>query len=231
MSKISDSLTVLIGSCDSYQALWKNFQMCFDRYWTHNTNNIFVTEQKIVKNYTAKHFKSALSNKNKWGARMLDGIAQCETKYIFFLLEDYFLHYEYQENQLEEYIDLMNLNNIDRLQISPSGFQSYIQCNYLKPKSNIPDNKYLKFHKYSMYSISMQPSIWNKEYLKYVLSPEYSPWDFEITGSSKIAQDAHDHSIFLDSTIPNVYFNAVRKGFIKSDNWDSFRTEHNLEDF
>ena len=77
----------------------------------------------------------------------------------------------------------------------------------------------------------MQPSIWNVDYLKYVLLPEYSPWDFEINGSQKIANDLRCHSIFIDSTMQSVYFNAVRKGFIKNNNWDSFRTKHGLEDF
>ena len=124
MSKITENLTVLIGSCDSYNVLWKNFQTCFDKYWDHNTDNIFVTEQKIVENFTKKHFRSVLSAKNSWGARMLDGISECKTKYILFLLEDYFLDYKYSESQLEEYIDVINLNTIDRLQISPSDFQS-----------------------------------------------------------------------------------------------------------
>jgi hypothetical protein len=226
MSKVTENLTVLIGSCDSYSILWKNFQICFDRYWDHDTDNIFVTEQKIVDNFTKKHFKSVLSSKKSWGARMLDGISECKTKYVLFLLEDYFLDYKYSESQLEEYIDLMNLNTIDRLQISPSDFQSYNRLN-----ENVSCNKYLQFNKYSLYSISMQPSIWNVDYLKYVLLPEYSPWDFEINGSQKIANDLRSHSIFIDSTMQNVYFNAVRKGFIKNNNWDSFRIKHCLEDF
>lgn len=228
---LKNNITVVVGSCDAYNKLWKNFQICFDKYWDHQTNNIFITEQIPITNYTAKHFTPVLSNRKNWGERMLEGIAQCETKYIFFILEDYFLHYKYSEEQLKEYIDLMDLNNIDRLQISPSDFQSYYNCQYIKPNYTISDDKYLRLEKHSLYSISMQPSIWNTNYLKYVLLPEYSPWEFEINGSQSISNDSRNHCIFVDSTIQNVYFNAVRKGFIKNDNWYNFRTKHNLEDF
>jgi hypothetical protein len=220
---IKENISVIIGSCDSYEPLWKNFQICFNNTWSHSTSNFFITENKTVPLYTNQEFISVLSTKQNWGARMLDGINACKTKYIFFILEDYFFTYSYSAEQLEEYINIMNLNSIDRLQISPSGFQHYIKINN--------SEKYLKFSKNSLYSISMQPSIWNKEYLQYVLSPEYSPWDFEIIGSQKISQDSYNHKIFIDRSIPNVYFNAVRKGFTKSVGWDTFKIEYNLEDF
>jgi hypothetical protein len=34
---MEDKLSVIIGSCDSYQPLWKNFDILFKRYWNLNT--------------------------------------------------------------------------------------------------------------------------------------------------------------------------------------------------
>lgn len=221
---IKNNISVLIGSCDKYEPIWKNFQLCFDKTWKHHTDNIFVTENKNVNNYTPTKFQTVKSNKKSWGERMLDGIASCQSKYIFFILDDYLFTYSYSENQLVEYINLMNHFSIDRLQISPSSFQHY-------EKYNEVPTKFLKISQHSLYSISMQPSIWNKEYLESILLPTYSPWDFEIDGSSAINTNYKKHHTMIDTSVPNVYFNAIRKGFLKSEGWEEFRLQNCLEDF
>lgn len=221
---IKDKISVLIGTCDSYKPIWKNFQICFNRIWSHKTRNIFVTENLSVDNYTNTKFDTINYSSPRWGERMLYAIKQCNTDYIFFILEDYLFYYNYTSDQITEYINIMDYYRINRLQISPSSFQTYEKFDGI-------DRKYLKISKHSLYAISMQPSLWRKDYLNDILKNEYSPWDFEVKGSLTINNDTNDHKIFIDSTIPSVYFNAIGKGFIKNNGWEKFRNESNLEDF
>lgn len=219
---IKNNLTVLIGTCDKYDPLWENFQTCFNRTWKVNTENIFVGETIEVPQYTEMKFKTILSQKNTWGARMVEAIQSCKTDYIFFILEDYFFYHSYSVDEIDNYINDMNDCGMNRLQISYSDFQKYIDYG---------SKKYYKFAKDSFYQISMQPSIWRKEYLLKVLLPDYSPWDFEIKGSEKCIQDLYDHRIYVDKNMPHVYFNAVRNGFKKSQGWEDFMKKYNLKDF
>lgn len=221
---IENKLSVLIGTCDNYNPIWKNFQLCFDKTWHHPTRNIFVTENLLVDNYTDTKFDTINYSSPYWGERILYAINQCQSDYIFFILEDYLFYYSYTSDQIAEYIHIMDYYGINRLQISPGGFQTYEKFDGI-------NEKYLKISKDSSYIISIQPSLWRKDYLNYILKREYSPWDFEVKGSLAINNDNNDHKIFIDTSIPNVYFNAIRKGFVKSDGWQSFKNEYNLEDF
>lgn len=215
---IKNNLTVLIGSCDAYSSIWKPFQICFDRYWKFDTKNYIVTEKLEVPNYTNTELITIKSEKSTWAKRMLDGISVANTEFIFFILEDYFFHYPYSYEKMSNWLMDMDKFEINRLQISPSEFQLY---------EEIENTPYHKLKTKSNYLISMQPSLWRKSFLMNVLKEEYSPWDFELKGSSLLKNK--EHGIFIDRDIPNVYFNAIRKGFKKSKGWDEFIKKEGLE--
>ena len=81
---MKDKLTVVIGSCDSYQLLWKNFDILYKRYWNLDTKNIFVGES-IALPYAG--YETVLPGINlPWGQRMLMGLEQVTTPYVCFLL-------------------------------------------------------------------------------------------------------------------------------------------------
>jgi len=101
-----------------------------------------------------------------------------------------------------------------------SGHQKYAAVDNLNYDQIVPNSNYL---------ISMQPSIWRKEFLLNVLKPEYSPWDFELKGSRQIKNK--ETGIYIDRAVPTVYFNAVRRGFIKTVGWEDFRKQQKLKDF
>ena len=215
-----NNLTVLIGTCDAYRSLWANFSVCFDRYWKHRTRNIFVGETISVPSYAGTTFETVLCGEGRpWGQRMLEGI-EISSDYIFFILDDYFFHYSYSAKQLSTYVEDMKLHKMNRLQISTSGHQKYVSLeniNYDKIASN------------SNYLISMQPSIWSREFLLKVLVPDYSPWDFEMEGSRQLKHK--EKNTYVDRSVPNVYFNAVRRGFTKTVGWEDFRKQNKLKDF
>jgi len=216
------NLSVLIGTCDKYSPLWENFSICFNRYWQIDTNNIFVGETKEVPN-----FKTILCDVNRpWGERMLTGIEEC-SDYIFFILDDYFFHTSFTFDQINTYVQDANMFNINRLQIAPSSLQQYA-LDPLCPYNSIVDT--------SKYILSMQPSIWKKSFLKKVLLKEYSPWDFELTGSRVLhtlrdKQTTCKHRVYIDQNAPDCYFNAVRVGFKKSPRWEEFKNREQLKEF
>jgi len=217
---MTNNLSVLIGTCDAYRSLWENFSICFDKYWQHHTRNIFVGETISVPVCVNTKFETILCGKDiSWGRRMREGIEASED-YIFFILDDYFFHYSYSEQQLNTYVADMELHKMNRLQISASGHQKYVGAGNLK---------YDQIASHSKYLISMQPSIWRKGFLMDTLAPSYSPWDFEKKGTRRIRNK--EKGTYIDRSVPSVYFNAVRKGFKKSEGWEDFRKQQQLKDF
>lgn len=211
------NLSTLIGSCDKYTPLLKAFQICFNKYWQVDTHNVIVTETIDIPNYTSTNFE-VVKSEGEWGSRMLEGISKIKTDFVFFILDDYMLNYTYPSSTIENYIKFAEKYNVDRIQVSPSSFQSY--------SNNIIEG-FTKFSQLSYYKISMQPSIWSKSFLLDTLEPSYSPWDFEIKGSTRLV--GQTSNIFIDTSIPSPYFNAVRKGMVKSPGWDDFFKQENIE--
>lgn len=208
------NLTLLVSSCDSYSPLWNNFFSLVDKYWVANCDKLFVTETNAPE---CEGFDIHLAGKKPWGERILEALDIMDTDYVFFILEDYYLHYKYSEERLFVSMLMMDQLGIDRLQLSPSGHQSYMDKNRFG---------IAKFAKDSNYKISMQPSIWRKDFLKEVVKPHYSPWDFEVVGSFLLLNK--DVPIYIDHSFDNVYFNAVRKGMRKVDGVDKFLEKEGL---
>ena len=212
-----NNLSTLIGSCDKYTPLLKTFQICFDRYWSLNTRNIIVTETIDVPNYTDTNFE-VVKAIGRWGSRMLKALDKIDTDYVYFILDDYFLQYKHPDGTIERYIELMERHNIDRLQISPSFHQRYTQT-VKDGLTKISDD--------STYLISLQPSIWKKDFIYKTLVPSYDPWQYELKASEILKNS--DNNVYIDRSAPMIYWNAVRVGMVKGDGWDKFFEREGLE--
>lgn len=210
-----DKLTVLVATCDQYQPLWKNFTKCYKKYFPYNIDTLFVGETIAHPEYI-----TYLPGKEDWGKRVRESLAYVKTPYVLFLLDDYFLSFDYGLDRLCRYVRDMDSYGMNRLQISRSSYQTYIGTN----------DQYLKFHPHSDYQFSLQPSIWRKDWVLENCPPNFTPWDFEVRNSAK--HSGFDTSTFIDPSINHpVYFNAVRKGFVKSEGWDQFKLREGLEEF
>jgi hypothetical protein len=103
----------------------------------------------------------------------------------------------------------------------------------LTPVPDFANYQYLEsvntMHKMSPNSpwlTSVQPAIWRKNELLKFLKPEYSPWDFEVTGSEKAKNNVENY--FVAKLDKPIYFNMVRKGKLPSPGWQEFLQEQNL---
>jgi hypothetical protein len=159
---MKDKLTVVIGSCDSYQSLWKNFDILYKRYWKLNTKNIFVGET-IELPYSG--YENVLPGLNfPWGQRMLAGLEQVTTPYVCFLLEDYYLTETISESFIQEHIDLLEQLDAHKVmfdKIYPPDVYSLTKL----------EEDIYQFDNHSMYLNSVQPAIWKTEYIKQVVHP------------------------------------------------------------
>lgn len=214
---MNENLSVIVGSCDLYCPLWKNFDTMFRRYWELQTVNYFSTETKKI---DSSNFISVLTNSNVWSDRILEAVQKVKTKYVFFILEDYYLTEKITEEIIQLHIHAMDKFNLDKVMLAP--MSSYYKC-FKDDFTN-----YYKFEQESPYLTSVQPSIWNRLFLKRILQQrKYSPWEFEIEGTKYVSQYEHNICITLQK---DIYFNVVRKGFKVSQDWEKFKEKHNLEE-
>lgn len=211
-----ENLTVLIGSCDSYSSLWENFDVLFRKYWKLNTKNIIVSE---TINFDNDNYTTNTPGKRSWGERILDSLNQIKTKYVFFILDDYYLTEYFDEIFIKNHIKIMEEYNAVKIMLD---------IDYGEPIYSLEkiEGDLFKFKNHSSYLNSVQPSIWEVDYLKKVLHPQYSPWDFELVGNEFTKKI--NPVILLKARKEHMYFNVLRRGGIKSDGWEKVFIKENL---
>ena len=228
-------ITTLIGSCDIYSPLWKNFDILYNRYWGLKTNNILVSETiKTLESSFINDYKVLTDGKDlKWGERILKSLEHIKTPYVFFILDDYYLTEPLTEDFIDSKIELMGKYNADK-----------IVFDVLTPEYDLIElekDKIYQFKMSSEYLNSIQPAIWEINYLKKVLKPEYSPWDFEVAGNNFSSQqngiillNRLDPPTDKEITIQNkniecrFYHNFVRIGGKISEGWEELYKKENL---
>lgn len=215
---MKDKLTVIIGSCDLYRPLWKNFDILYKRYWNLETRNIFVGET-IGLPYDG--YENVLPGNNlPWGFRMLQAIDKVKTEYVCLLLEDYYFTEPINENFIQDHIDILERYSAQKVmfdKLYPPDVYTLIKLD--------EENLY-KFDKTSLYLNSIQPAIWKTEYIKNVLKPQYSPWNFEVEGNRYTSEI--NPTVLLKAREQSVYFNFSRIGGRISEGWEKVFEKENL---
>jgi len=212
------NITVLIGSCDAYSPLWKNFDVLFQRYWQLSTKNILVSETKKIE---SPHYITITPGIKPWGYRVLKGLEQVTTEYTFFILDDYYLTEPFTSALIDEHISILEMFEAVKIMLDIDYKEPIYKLDHIK------DNLY-KFNMKSDYLNSVQPAIWKTNYLKKVLQPEFSPWDFEVYGNEYTR--SLNPLILLNARPVHMYFNLVRQGAgILSPGWLELFKKENLK--
>jgi hypothetical protein len=209
-------LTLAIGTCDLYLKFVPNCIYLANKYLEPDIERLIIgeTEHLDIKNY-----KFINSGKLDWGQRMINGLNSVKTKYVFFILEDYYL----SQKLTKEYFDWM-IKFMDRERAKKLIITSVPDWAGYKYSVNIDTIK--KMHPESNWLASIQPAIWDVKHLINTISPEDSPWDFEIKGSERLRNLENDHYVIkVDEPI---YFNFVRKGGVLSEGAETFLEKENL---
>lgn len=192
------NLSVLTGTCDKYLKFVPHFLTLYHKYFEPDVAFILVGEQIQVETNVQYLTPGALP----WGARMLKGLDEIKTDYVFFLLEDYYLSQPLTTNYFEWLLTFMDRQKAKKLILSvipPEAKYTYTDridtMKRMDPNSN--------------WLTSVQPAIWRTSHLRTLMLPEYSPWAFEVDGSEALRGKETDHWVAaLDEPI---YFNAASK--------------------
>lgn len=163
-------LSIFIDSFDGNSDIWPSFFTVFNRFWPNCSYPRY-----LVSNYKDCNEKGITVIKTeedkKWIPCTLRAIKKIETKYIFFLLEDYFFSKTINEEDIEEILDYMDEHDIYFYRMS---YRSDLDKSKIRQpiKADPP------------YVINLQPVIWKRNIFEKYLSElsekgVSSPWDFE----------------------------------------------------
>lgn len=186
-----NDLTILVVSYDGYQDLWPDFFNCKNTYWpdcpfetvlANNTANVEFSDVRVIN----------CGSDALWSTRTRQALGQINSKYVLFLLEDFYIAKKVDNNLVFGALELMKKQNIRYYKLLSLSKIRTTHFGGLKHLYAIPANY--------RYGISLMAAIWDTELLKEKVGvKDYNPWKFEI--------DRNDEALQADSSLVGVYDN------------------------
>jgi len=168
----TNNISLLVVSCDAYSDLWEPAITLIESEWPDISFNIYwgsnfkILHHPGIKNISVGEDRSWCKNLDK----MLDEIP---TEYVIFMLEDFFLTNKADSKSIIEIFNFTKRNNIDCCRLIPN------ESNQGNVLAETVDYNLIEIPKNTPYRISTQMAIWKKSFLRTLLNPKFSAWEFE----------------------------------------------------
>ena len=169
-------MKIVISTCDEYGWLVPVFLHFLRRMWPDNPYEIeIITEKERIAGEV--FYTKGVS----WSSGLIAYLEQCEDDKILLILEDYFL---------QKIVDTKKVKEAEEL------CEGDVGCVMLKSPARYYDDHSIEcsvdgFREYPLgdkYSLSLQPAIWQKEYLLKALKKDETAWATEINGSRRLGK-------------------------------------------
>lgn len=173
-------MILLVHSCDSREWIWEHWWRFFDRSgWDVEVR--FITGDK------------------EFSDQLIEELSGMKDEYLWYTLDDYFIveqiDWKYYENLAREL-------SVDALRLQPNVF-----LNSLPYRFEV-EGELFKQTPESEYHISMNTSIWRREYFLDCLYPGLDPWQTERRNPRKLG------NVYFVPRLPFWYIDATRKGVL-----------------
>lgn len=169
-------MRAVVFTCDSHLWLMPIFLHFYKKNWPDNPYQVdFVTETKKIKGINI-----FCTGKIPWADGAIKYLESLEEQTFLLLLGDYILENVIDTNRIKVAESLCS-NDIGCVRLYAHDRESHFLVN-----SNIEDFKEYPLDK--PYSVSLQPSIWQKEFLLEILQKGENIWQTEVDGSKRICE-------------------------------------------
>jgi len=162
--------SVVVMTCDSYEDTWGAFFQLKDKYWSNCPYETYIVTEEKACNYAV-----SLKKTGAWTKRLREALEDIKTKYIIFMLDDFFIRQEVDQKGIE-YAERQFQDDIATL-----SFMNVISHNkdYCDDTDEI--NGYIRRKNNMRYLANCQPSIWDRKKMIEILQKDQDPWQWELT--------------------------------------------------
>jgi len=204
----------LIHSGDKGKWIWPTWEYWFRRYWDKQA---FIDWLFLGETIVPPFENVMTTGEVPYGQGLIEALGKL-TKYRYVILthEDYFITGEIQYAVLQEIEQVMDANALSLVKCC-GWWSGHVSEEFpMKETELLVNNQKLwLYDNRSMYTLSHQPSVWNREFLLSTICQHYSPWAHELEGSDLVASraDAKIYSYRGEQPIP--YAETVSAGKIR----------------
>lgn len=185
----SGDLTILIVSYDGYMDMWPMFFKCMHDNWPDCPYEVVLANNEA--SFEFDKVRVIHCGKDaQWSTRTRKALESISSKYVCFLLEDFFISKTVKTNEIKDVLQTMDSYSVKYYKLMSL---SKIKTQYFNKERGeriIPSN--LK------YGISLLAAIWDRNYFLDLIGKEdYNPWRFEI--------DRNNEAEVADDTVCGIY--------------------------
>lgn len=177
---MKDKITFLVNSCDKYEDLWYPFFKLFDKFGGElkDCDIVLNTETKSFQypglNIICPKLYSA-GEIVPWGKRLKDTLNTIKTKYVFAVLDDFFVRRPVEVDVFKKCIGYLDAND------AVGAFNFEMLDGVVEESGSYHD--FCKIAENTKYRFNAQACLWKKEILFNSLLEFESPWDWEMHGN------------------------------------------------
>lgn len=199
----SNKLSILVYSCWKNSDMWDIFLKLFRKYWPDCPYQLILLTDKLPKEKKEDYdFDDIVVLNANWHDMLTAGIERAATPYVMLWMDDYFL-YDYVKNtDIEHHLNMAVKYNAANIR--------FAQTTIMPVKPFDKDGEYDVCEPGEVYSLSTQVGIWKVEFLKEIIEPEWTPWDFERIGS--IINQDKQHPLLITREYRFPYEEVVKQG-------------------
>ncbi|MBQ6244289.1 MAG: hypothetical protein IJK55_06205 [Bacteroidales bacterium] len=166
-----DRMTILVVSYDGYSDVWPGLFASLRRFWPDCPYEIVLANnEKDLANNAVRVIHAGADA--QWSTRTRIALEQIETKYVCFLLEDFFFSGKVDAERIESAMDLMEKDGLE--------YYKLLSFSKIKTKLYDRDDVLQVIPAGLPYGVSLLAAIWEREaFLRMIGDGDYNPWLFE----------------------------------------------------
>lgn len=199
------NVTFLINSCDKYEDAWHPFFECLWHFAGELPYPIILNTE--TKQYNSPHYEILCvhsSPKATWSQRLIHVLESVSTKYVFFLLEDYFLKDKFDVDRFEKVVAYLDEHpDVAIVDIRPRWAESAEEAKRNRIIYKDTTDSFVERDN-ERFNITCSPGIWRTEALKSILREHEDIWDFEYYSGIR-AKNQKYKVVRFDTRTPTIY--------------------------
>jgi hypothetical protein len=157
---------------DGYLDLWKDFFALFKKFWPDCPYKLYVACQKTELNNDFTFLKAG--EDAEYSKKVQTAVNEIDADYLLLILEDFFLSKPLDKNVIEPIFQYIIDNDIDYCAMPLPDFKRSYRGKKIK------NTTFRKISPKAEYTVSCQPAIWKKDFLKKCVGElNYNAWIFE----------------------------------------------------
>ncbi len=180
---MDQSLTIVVNSTDSYEDSWFPFFTLFKKFWPDCPYPIVLSSETKIFSYPGLDIRSLRfgagddGRRLTWSEGVLRCLAEIDTKYILWTLEDLFLTGPVDTARLQSLVATMAKQDFTHISLTPTS----------KPSAYLPSAEagLWRIAQDHRYRISLLNGLWHTQRFMKYMRPHENPWQLEILGSRR----------------------------------------------